>query len=149
MNIDVRDVCAGALVAAIGLFFLIGSLSYDIGDSQQMGPGYFPFVLGGGTVLMGLAIALPALRRRVDAAPLSFGNLRPLVAILLGVAAFGAGLSYLGLVPAVLASVAISALGHQPVRLLPTAILAVCTAAASWLVFIMGLGLPLVAFKGF
>lgn len=147
MNIDLRDVCAGVLVAAIGLFFFIGAFRYGIGDAREMGPGYFPMILGAGTTLMGVVIMVPALWRQGQVR-LSFGALRPLAAVLLAVAAFGIGLRWLGLVPAIFATVLISALGHRPYRLAPTALLAVCTAVAAWLLFVVGLGLPMVAFRG-
>jgi hypothetical protein len=57
------DVLAGALflLAGVAVYFLAGQ--YPIGDAARMGPGYFPRLLGGVLVLLGLAVIGVAWRR--------------------------------------------------------------------------------------
>ena len=47
-----------------------------------------------------------------------------------------------------LVSLPICALGDETSRLRSTLVLTVCVAVAVWLVFIVGLGLPIIAFRG-
>ncbi|HEV2952220.1 MAG TPA: tripartite tricarboxylate transporter TctB family protein, partial [Actinomycetota bacterium] len=42
----VKDILAGAIFIAIGVTFALGSLAYEIGTPERMGPGYVPLVLG-------------------------------------------------------------------------------------------------------
>ncbi len=53
---NVKDLAAGAVFAAIGLAFMAGALTLDIGTAFKMGPGYFPLVLSGLLVLLGLIV---------------------------------------------------------------------------------------------
>ena len=49
-----KDFVSGLMFTAIGAGFAWNSaLSYDIGSASQMGPGYFPLVLGLVLVLLG------------------------------------------------------------------------------------------------
>ena len=53
---SIRDLLAGIIFAAFGLAFALGALAYNIGTPLNMGPGYFPLVLGGLLVVFGIAI---------------------------------------------------------------------------------------------
>lgn len=56
---NTKDIAAGLLFAFLGLgFATIAYLGLPIGTATQMGPGYFPVVLGGLLVLIGVATAL-------------------------------------------------------------------------------------------
>ena len=57
MQKSLRDLIAGLIFVAFGLAFAGTALTYDLGSALRMGPGYFPLVLGGLLVLLGLAIA--------------------------------------------------------------------------------------------
>ena len=56
---DAREVGAGALFMAFGAAVLVYAQQYDLGTATQMGPGYFPSLLGGLLMLLG-AIAMRA-----------------------------------------------------------------------------------------
>lgn len=62
MQANIKDVGAGGLFVAIGLFFALdAAFNLRIGKAFAMGPGYFPVVLGSILVLFGLVIALRAI----------------------------------------------------------------------------------------
>lgn len=52
-----RDYYGGALMILIGLGAAVQGATYDVGGLTQMGPGFFPVVLGVILVLLGLSIA--------------------------------------------------------------------------------------------
>ena len=53
-----KNVAAGAIFTLIGAYFCIeAALNLRMGTAFRMGPGYFPIVIGGLLVLLGLAIA--------------------------------------------------------------------------------------------
>ena len=56
-----KDFVSGLMFTAIGAGFAWNSaLSYDIGSASQMGPGYFPLVLGLVLVLLVALTTSPA-----------------------------------------------------------------------------------------
>ncbi|GHU31625.1 hypothetical protein AGMMS50256_20410 [Betaproteobacteria bacterium] len=143
---SVKEVVSGLLVIAVGLAFLIGSYDLDFGSPEQMGPGFFPVLAGGIVVLTGLGILLSAL----GTADIPFQKMewRPMIAIIVSLAVFTICLRYFGLIPAVMGCIITSALGDRTSRLYGVIILAVVGSVGSWLIFSVGLGLTLYAFKG-
>jgi len=49
-----QDFWAGIIFLVAGAAFVWGSERYDMGTAEQMGPGYFPRILGGLTVVIGV-----------------------------------------------------------------------------------------------
>ena len=131
---------------AIGLAFMIGSYDLDFGSVEQMGPGFLPVSVGGIVLLLGLAIILTGLGS-VDTAFQSI-PWRPIIAVSMSVAAFAVFLGYFGLIPAVMGCVIFSAFGDHTSKLFGIVVLAVVGAVGIWLIFSIGLGLPLYAFRG-
>lgn len=144
MRIDLRDVLGGLALVAFGAFFALKGQGYSFGTTRSMGPGYFPVVLGWITIGIGGWIAAGGLLRGYQ--PVRF-DLRPLLAVLAGIAGFGLALRHLGLVPAVAAAILLAASGDRTAQPLATFLLAVVMAGASWLLFTRGLGLPMPAFR--
>lgn len=142
---DVGGLLAAGLVGAIGLFFTLGALNYDLGTARRMGPGYYPLLMGAACLVVSLLILLPALRR--PATRVIF-EAKPALMVAAGIAAFAVAIPRFGLVPAVFLAAAISALGHEKTGLLDTILLAAFLSAGAWLIFIVGLGLPLPVVKG-
>jgi hypothetical protein len=56
-----RDFYAGGLMILIGLGITLKGATYRLGTPMHMGPGFFPTMLGVLLVLVGIAIAAPAL----------------------------------------------------------------------------------------
>jgi hypothetical protein len=136
-----RDVCAGLLFVAIGTVAVAVAGAYSFGTTMQMGPGYFPVLLGGLLILLGAAIVVRALWTG-EAAPLPSMSLRPLLLITLSVLVFAFLLERVGLVPAIAVTVLVSCFGGHEFRWREVVPLAAFLAVASVLIFHVGLGLP-------
>lgn len=99
MTFNTKDAAAGALFIVLGLAFGLHTyMNLDIGTNFKMGPGYFPLVLSGALIVLGIAILINALNA-VDEA---WGAVawRGMFFILVGPIIFGATIQGLGLVPA-------------------------------------------------
>jgi Tripartite tricarboxylate transporter TctB family len=136
-----RDFCAGLLFGGFGLFMaLYAAMNYKLGTAVRMGPGYFPTWVGGIVALLGLALAISALR--VEGPRLPRVQWRPTLFILGGSIAYGYLLKPLGLLLATILVVLITAAGGHEFRWRETLLLAVALALFSLGVFVYGLGLP-------
>lgn len=51
------DFWAGVVFAACGTVFLVAAQAYPMGSAQRIGPGYFPSLVAGLLILLGLFIA--------------------------------------------------------------------------------------------
>ena len=140
---DIKDVLAGFLFIAMGAFFFIGAFSYGIGTARQMGAGYFPMLFGVGAICVGIAIVASAPFRHGAALQIAW---RSVVAISTSIAVFSLLVERIGLIPGVAVSVAVAALGDAQSRALGTILLAAGASIAVWLIFSVGLGLPLPSF---
>lgn len=137
-----KDFWAGLMFIGIGLLALIVSqANYRTGSAVQMGPGYFPTVLGGLLVLLGLAGLARALA--VEGAKPAAVHLRPLLLVLLSVAVYGYLMKPGGLAAATVAAVVIGALGGHEFRWKEVLLLSFALVVFSYLVFVKGLTLPL------
>jgi hypothetical protein len=58
------DLTAGGIFMAVGLAFAVASSRYELGSPLQMGPGYYPLVLGVLLVALGAGVAVEGLFRR-------------------------------------------------------------------------------------
>ena len=141
MTVNIRDIGAGLIFIAIGILFGLGSIGLEIGTALRMGPGYFPLVLAGLLVGLGLVILAHGLGH-----PTTGGLAIPwrgLVLILVAPVVFGLTIRGLGLVPAVMLVVLISAFASQRMSMLLALVLSVALTLFCVLVFSFGLGLPL------
>lgn len=137
-----QDFFAGLFFTLIGIATVLIALSYRVGVSARMGPGYFPMVLGGMLVLLGVIIAIKgiAAKEYVSVPPLSF---RPLFVVLGSVVLFGFLLTKLGFFISTIVLIgASSAAYHQP-RWKEIVISAVLLTVFSVAVFSYGLKLQI------
>jgi hypothetical protein len=138
-----ETITAGAIVGFGVLALVLGS-SYPLGSLSQMGPGYFPVMLGAFTVLIGLATMLQV---RGSSTPSPVVYWLPAFLVLASIVAWALTAERFGLVPATFASVVLSRCAKPPVRIVPTLGLAALASAACVLVFVNGFSLPLQPFK--
>jgi len=140
-----KDLLAGAVFAGFGLAFAITSTTYDIGTPLRMGPGFFPLVLGGILVVLGVSIAVKGF---VAGEGGENGNVpwRALVLLVAAILFFGFTVRDLGLVPALFVTVLLAGLAGRSARVIPAVVIAVSLTALSVLIFVvlLQLRLPLV-----
>lgn len=136
-----KDFWAGVMFVGSGLFFVVWAVThYQMGSAVRMGPAYFPAVLGGLLVVLGLAILLGSLAFEGPAVPPFI--FRPLLLISLACVLYGYLMKPLGLVGATAALVYVGALGGHEFRWKEATILFVVLFIFSWGVFLKLLALP-------
>ena len=140
-RLDNKDFWAGAMLVTIGVATLLIARNYAFGTTLRMGPGYFPTVLGGLLVLMGLYLAVSGLRRGSERFAAAW-PLRALVVLPLAFIAFGILITWAGFIPALAALVIGSALAGPEARSAEVLGLALVLTAIAVVVFVWGLGLP-------
>lgn len=135
-----EDLWSGVLLASSGIAFALASLAYDRGSVTRMGPGFFPFVLAAALALIGIGSVLRSALR--SGPPVVAFAVRPTVLVLGATVVFAALLQGAGLAAALLVVVPVSALASMRFRWTSALLLAGAVSAASSLVFVYGLGVP-------
>jgi hypothetical protein len=136
---------AGLLFAILGACVVVLAGDYPAGGMRRMGPGWMPEALGWTLVVLGLGIAAGAVFARTPE-ELPARDMRPLLCLLAGVAAFAVLLEPAGLVAAIFACVALARLAERPYRTLETLLLGAFLSALGAGIFVYGLGLPIPLF---
>lgn len=138
-NIDLRDTIAGLLLIAMGVSVAMLSRNYGLGQLQNMGAGYFPFILGIILGILGVFVLLPALFRAGTAIHIDY---RGMIAVLLSVVTFAALLEPAGLVVTILATTFFSTIpGNLSWKGKLT--LGISVALITSVIFVYGLGMTI------
>lgn len=138
----VRIVTWSALALLGGAAFFL-ALQFERGYGPQIGSAQVPLVMAGGLVLVA---GLGLLTSPDEAeAPIA---LRPFLAVTGGVLAFVLTVDWLGLIPAALLTMLASYLGQTERAYLGFGLFALLFALGVWLLFSVGLGMPVAAFGG-
>jgi hypothetical protein len=120
--------------------FYFGS-SLPMGTAREMGPRYFPVLVASALLVIGAVTMAQGLAGGAD--PVEAGRIRSFL-IIMAVVIFALLLHPAGLVLSVIAAVLVAGLAMRPaVRLLPALAIACALAAFCWLIFVLGLKLPL------
>ncbi len=154
-----RDHIGGAVLLALGAAAVVAGVGYRMGTLRQMGPGFFPVVLGVLMALVGVAIlattplAPKALDDDAPAVASEYAHLsgpvvqwRGWACIVGGIAAFVVLAAHGGLVPASFVSVFVAAMGDRRNGVRDAALLALVMTAFGVVVFHFGLHLLLPLF---
>jgi hypothetical protein len=140
VRIDTTNGLCGALLIAFGLFFAYQSWIMDIGTALRMGPGYFPLLLAGILVLVGVIVLIQA--TRVQGEPMGPLAWRGMLLILPAPIFFGLTVRGLGFLPAVFFTAFIAAFASVRMKPLTALILSAGVTLFSYAVFSKGLNLP-------
>ncbi|MEI7670689.1 MAG: tripartite tricarboxylate transporter TctB family protein [Deltaproteobacteria bacterium] len=139
-----RDFYAGLFFFFVGMVTVLEARGYSVGTARNMGPGYFPILLGylllivgGGTAVRGLWLKGEGIR---------ISSIRPLLMVSGAVLSFAFLLKPVGLIAALIALVFISCLGSRGFRFRDMVILYFVLVAIATLLFVYTLGLPLPLF---
>lgn len=150
MNLEWRtnkDLWAGLMYIGTGAIGMWIARDYPFGSALRMGPGYFPSVLGGIMVLMGIYVLVLGLRKNHEKIQGNW-SIRALVVLPVSMVVFGILMEHAGFIPAMLALIPISAVAGREFKWkevvpLTFGLTIVCAAG-----FIYGLGLPYPLIKG-
>jgi hypothetical protein len=143
-RINVKDLVGGIALLAIAIFFSVYAAYLGIGTGRRMGPGYFPLLAGLFTGGASLFIIVPALFSRGEIPRMAW---RPFLTLVASIAGFIVVMPRAGLLPAIVATVCVAALADPRSTVRGTLLLAAGVALGAWLVFIVGLGLPMRTYR--
>jgi hypothetical protein len=146
---DAKDFWSGVMFAAFGLGFVVFARQYDMGTAARMGPAFFPTMLGGLLLLLGVVTSIKGLTVQTSDSKVAQFHFRPLVLVLGAVVAFGLLLRPAGLLASIAALVIISSLGSDEFRLRDVLLLTVGLAVLVLVVFIYGLGMTVPVLPSF
>lgn len=135
------DLWSGLMFAGIGAAALVIGADYPLGSAGRIGPGYVPRLLGLLLVGLGafLVIRCAWTREEID----STIAWRPAILVLSGVVIFAVVFDLTGLVPAILASVAVANYAVPENRWTTAIGLGAILSAFAWALFVYALSLPL------
>lgn len=140
-----REFYAGAIYLAFGLAGLWFGWNYPMGTAGRMGAGYFPKVLAGGLVVLGILALVRGVR--IVGAPLDPIRLKPFLLIVSACSLFGLLIEPVGMIGALSVLILLAAMASQEFRWSGSALLgAAGLVAACSVVFVWGLSvqMPLV-----
>ncbi len=139
---NAKQFLSGLIFFAIGLAIVVEGRTYDLGTATQMGPGYFPMLLGGLLLILGAAAMVTGARSSV-AVSIGRWPLVPLLFVSGAVLAFALLINAAGLLAAVFALIALSCYGrlrHHPIEAL---VIFVTLSGLTYGIFVYVLQLPI------
>lgn len=137
-----QDLGAGILFVLIGLAGVYFGQDLAFGSARRMGPGYFPVIISYMIICMGLIVTVRAFR--VDGPAMEKFRLRPILMLVLALAAFGFLIAQLGVIISSFLMVGIAAYArYEKVNIVETIIFAIAVSAFMVLVFVYGLNQPM------
>jgi len=141
-----QDFGAAGVFIVIGLAGLYFGWELDAGSAARMGPGYFPLLLSGLILALGVIIGARALA--IDGPPVERFRLRPLAFLVAAILMFGLIVNWIGLALTTAALTFVAAYARRGVNLLETVALAVVLGVFVVVVFVYGLSQPFPAWWG-
>jgi hypothetical protein len=135
-----KDLYAGLVFVAFGAGFAVLSQNYPMGTSRNVGPGYFPALLGIILAVLGLLVIGRGILVN-NPAPVRLA-LRPLLFVMAGGVLFALLVGHIGLLAALAGLIFVSALGGSEFRFREVAVLWFALSIIAVMVFVYGLGLP-------
>jgi hypothetical protein len=141
-----QDLGAGAVFVAIGIAGILFGIDLPMGTAARMGPGYFPMLLSGLIILIGLITSARGLT--VEGPALEDVHLRPLVFILGAIAIAGYLLNWTGLLVTTVIVTMLAALARRDAKIGEALLLGVGLGLFAIGVFVYALNQPLPAWWG-
>jgi len=142
-----KDFWSGLMLIIIGAGAMFLAKDYRFGSALNMGPGFFPSVLGGILFAFGIITMVVGLRSGEKIR----GNLsiRAIILLPLSLVLFGILVEHVGFIPALTALILVAAAAGRQFKFAEVLPLAALLIVVSIGVFIWGLGLPYPLIKGF
>ncbi len=139
---NAKDFWAGLMFIVFGTAFIVVSQNYAMGSAVRMGPAYFPTLLAGMQIALGVVVFVRSFLSKVENGTVAKLHLKPLMIILGSVVLFAVLLKPAGLVIAISALIIVSTFGGDDFRLKEVLISTAILVIGSVAVFYYGLGLP-------
>lgn len=145
--VDIRDLLAGILVVLIGIFVASYAMShYEMGSLEAIGPGFLPALFGWILIFLGGVIALFSVQIAPHSIPRIYFPFRAFLSVIIAIALFGLLIDRIGLIPTSLMSIVVSSYANSRFQFHNALILGMILAVMSWLIFTVGLDLPIQPF---
>lgn len=141
-----QDLGAGAVFIVIGIAGILFGDDLPMGTAARMGPGYFPMVLSGLIILIGLITGARGLA--IEGPPMERIHLRPLLFVLGAIVASGYLLNWVGLVLTSIIVTLVASFARRDVDLRETLLLGTGIGVFAVVVFVYALNQPLPAWWG-
>jgi len=144
-----KDFWSAIMFITFGVLFIVWSMEYQFGSTQRMGPGYFPTILGILLLVLGILVALPALKPHAEETHVGKIGWRGLLVILGAVILYAFLLPRMGFLVALTVLVILSAMGSKEFTWKAALSSVVVLGIFSYLVFVKGLSLQFPVFPTF
>ncbi len=141
-----RDFVGGVTMICVGLLFIWFGRELQVGNSFQMGPGYFPTMLSLLLMAIGVLIIVQSLIVEGEAGEPEAWNWKAYFLVILGPVGFGLLLSGLGLAPTMLLLIVGVATASRYANWRHSILLGLCLSICSVVLFTKLLALPVQAF---
>jgi Na+/H+-translocating membrane pyrophosphatase len=137
-----KELLSGFIFLAIGAATEIFCSERHVGSLSQMGPFFFPAMLGGLLVALGALICISSLVRSSQVTRMQFDSIGSSLLIPFAAACFGLLVERVGLVVAVLATVIVACYAGRETRLWEAVANMIVLAAATSIIFVYLLNMP-------
>ena len=144
MGLNRHDAVAGLLLVALGIVILYGAFGYGFGSIRNIGPGLFPAIIASFTIIFGVLITGNAFWNQLPQLAIEW---RPMLATTAGIVIFALLVVPFGTVPAIFGLVVASSLADPKSKIVHMLLVAAFMSLAIWLIFRVGIGLSMPAFK--
>lgn len=111
-----------------------------IGNVRQMGPGFFPTVIGVLLILIGILIALGSLKGAEKLPPF---ELRSALAVIAGLSGFALTIDRFGLIPSIFVLTLLSSFASRKLRLRTVVVISLVLCLLAWAIFMQGFNMPI------
>jgi hypothetical protein len=142
-----EDFWSGLMFIGFGIAAIVISREYPMGSAMRMGPGYFPTLIGGGLVALGLIIAGLGLRNQGEG--IGTWPWRAILLMSVAFALFAWGIDNIGFIPALAILIVLSSFSTRSSKWIEIGIETVVLVLGCWAVFIYGLELPFPLWWGY
>ena len=142
-----KDFWAGVMFIVTGAVAMFIARDYKFGTALRMGPGFFPSVLGGILIVIGVYVLCMGLRSNEKVQ--GTWSIRAIIILPLALVLFGVLMEYAGFVPALAVLIFGAASAGREFKFVEVLLISALLIALSVGIFIWGLGLPYPLLKGF
>lgn len=135
---DQQDFLTGLMFLALGGLAIVHGSAYSVGSASEMGPGYFPVLIGCGLVALALILILRSFR----GGKVAIGKIatKPLFFVVVGLSLFALLLEPAGLLIAVFVTVFVGSMAGDEFNVKGSLLVAAVLSVGCVLTFVYALG---------